>query len=136
MGEKRLLNGWADELRPVFSTRMVLVAWIPCLLITILHYRTLVEYAWAHDILRRLYYLPILFAAFTGGVRGGISVSVFASFIYFPHAFLSLVDLEKKVIERALRLKGGNITQAAAYLNVPRHILVYRIEKYGIRRDG
>jgi two-component system NtrC family response regulator len=49
---------------------------------------------------------------------------------------LSLVDLEKKVIERALRLKGGNITQAAAYLNVPRHILVYRIEKYGIRRDG
>jgi len=53
-----------------------------------------------------------------------------------PPGGLSLVDLEKKVIERALRLKGGNITQAAAYLNVPRHILVYRIEKYGIRRDG
>jgi len=46
------------------------------------------------------------------------------------------VDLEKKVIERALRLKGGNITQAAAFLRVPRHILVYRIEKYGIRRDA
>jgi two-component system NtrC family response regulator len=53
-----------------------------------------------------------------------------------PAGGLSLVDLEKKVIERALRLKGGNITQAAAYLNVPRHILVYRLEKYGIRRDG
>ncbi|NNF84581.1 MAG: sigma-54-dependent Fis family transcriptional regulator [Deltaproteobacteria bacterium] len=53
-----------------------------------------------------------------------------------PPGGLSLVDLEKKVIERALRLKGGNITQAAAYLNVPRHILVYRIEKYGIRRDA
>jgi DNA-binding NtrC family response regulator len=53
-----------------------------------------------------------------------------------PPGGLSLVDLEKKVIERALRLKGGNITQAAVYLNVPRHILVYRIEKYGIRRDG
>ncbi|HEU5360078.1 MAG TPA: helix-turn-helix domain-containing protein [Candidatus Deferrimicrobiaceae bacterium] len=52
-----------------------------------------------------------------------------------PPGGLSLVDLEKKVIERALRLKGGNITQAAAYLNVPRHILVYRIEKHGIRRD-
>ena len=52
-----------------------------------------------------------------------------------PPGGLSLVDLEKKVIERALRMKGGNITQAAAYLNVPRHILVYRIEKYGIRRD-
>jgi len=53
-----------------------------------------------------------------------------------PPGGLSLVDLERKVIERALRLKGGNITQAAVYLNVPRHILVYRIEKYGIRRDG
>jgi len=52
-----------------------------------------------------------------------------------PPGGLSLVDLEKKVIERALRMKRGNITQAAAYLNVPRHILVYRIEKYGIRRD-
>jgi two-component system NtrC family response regulator len=46
------------------------------------------------------------------------------------------VDLEKRVIERALRLKGGNITQAAAYLRIPRHILVYRIEKFGIRRDA
>src|SRR4030042_5032906 len=36
-----------------------------------------------------------------------------------PPGGLSLVDLEKKVIERALRLKGGNITQAPAYLPVP-----------------
>ncbi len=53
-----------------------------------------------------------------------------------PAEGLSLVDLEKRVIERALRQKGGNITQAAAFLRIPRHILVYRIEKYGIRRDG
>ncbi len=53
-----------------------------------------------------------------------------------PPGGLSLVDLEKRVIERALRLKGGNITQAAAYLRIPRHVLVYRIEKFGIRRDA
>jgi two-component system NtrC family response regulator len=53
-----------------------------------------------------------------------------------PADGLSLVDLEKRVIERVLRLKGGNITQAAAYLRIPRHVLVYRIEKYGIRRDA
>ncbi len=53
-----------------------------------------------------------------------------------PPEGLSLVDLEKRVIERALRLKGGNITQAAAYLRIPRHVLVYRIEKFGIRRDA
>jgi two-component system NtrC family response regulator len=52
-----------------------------------------------------------------------------------PPGGLSLVDLEKKVIERALRFKNGNITQAAAYLRIPRHILVYRLEKYGIRRN-
>jgi two-component system NtrC family response regulator len=53
-----------------------------------------------------------------------------------PAGGLSLVDLEKRVIERALRLRGGNITQAAAYLRIPRHILVYRLGKYGIRRDA
>ena len=52
-----------------------------------------------------------------------------------PPDGLSLIDLEKKVIEKALMLKRGNITQAAAYLRVPRHILVYRVEKYGLRRD-
>jgi two-component system NtrC family response regulator len=53
-----------------------------------------------------------------------------------PADGLSLVDLEKRVIERALRVKGGNITQAAAFLRIPRHILVYRIGKYGLRRDA
>jgi two-component system NtrC family response regulator len=52
-----------------------------------------------------------------------------------PPEGLSLVDLEKKVIESALRLKKGNMTQAAAYLRIPRHVLTYRLEKYGIRRD-
>jgi two-component system NtrC family response regulator len=53
-----------------------------------------------------------------------------------PPGGLSLVDLETRVIERVLRLKGGNITQAAAYLRIPRHVLVYRIEKHGIDRNG
>ena len=53
-----------------------------------------------------------------------------------PPEGLSLIDLEKKVIEMALMVKNGNITQAAAYLKVPRHFLVYRIEKYGLRRDS
>jgi len=51
-----------------------------------------------------------------------------------PPDSLSLVDLERRVIERVLELKKGNVTQAAAYLRVPRHVLAYRIEKYGLRR--
>jgi DNA-binding NtrC family response regulator len=51
-----------------------------------------------------------------------------------PDEGISLVDLERRVIERALALKGGNVSQAAAFLRVPRHILAYRIEKYGLKR--
>jgi DNA-binding NtrC family response regulator len=51
-----------------------------------------------------------------------------------PEDGLSLVDLEKRVIERALQLKRGNVSQAAAYLRIPRHILAYRMEKYGLKR--
>ena len=53
-----------------------------------------------------------------------------------PPGGLSLLDLEKKVIESALRIKNGNMTQAAAFLRIPRHVLIYRLEKYGIRRGG
>jgi two-component system NtrC family response regulator len=53
-----------------------------------------------------------------------------------PPEGISLVDLEKKVIESALRIKNGNMTQAAAFLRIPRHVLIYRLEKYGIRRGG
>ncbi|HYN74352.1 MAG TPA: sigma-54 dependent transcriptional regulator [Candidatus Methanoperedens sp.] len=53
-----------------------------------------------------------------------------------PPEGLSLVDLEKKVIESALRIKNGNMTQTAAFLRIPRHVLIYRLEKYGIRRGG
>jgi DNA-binding NtrC family response regulator len=51
-----------------------------------------------------------------------------------PEEGFGLVDLEKRVIERVLSLKLGNVTQAAVYLRVPRHILTYRMAKYGIRR--
>jgi two-component system NtrC family response regulator len=52
-----------------------------------------------------------------------------------PPEGLSLVDLERRVIERVLVLKGWNVSQAAQYLRVPRHILAYRMVKYGIRRQ-
>ena len=53
-----------------------------------------------------------------------------------PPDGLSLIELESRVIERVLALKSGNVSQAARYLGVPRHILTYRMEKYGIRRPG
>ena len=66
----------------------------------------------------------------------GAAEDASASYPPLPAEGLSLVDLEKRVIERALRLKGWNVTQAALFLRIPRHILVYRIGKYGLRRDA
>jgi signal transduction histidine kinase len=110
-----------DDVRPAFSARMILTAWIPCLIITILHYRTPGHHAWVHDVLRRLYYLPILFAAFSGGVRGGISLSVFASLIYFPHAFTSLVSRDPgDALEKGLEILLYNIVAVVAGLLVDR----------------
>jgi DNA-binding NtrC family response regulator len=71
-----------------------------------------------------------------GGSGAATVEDVPASFPPLPPEGLSLVDLEKRVIEGALRMKGGNITQAALFLRIPRHILVYRIGKYGLRRDA
>jgi signal transduction histidine kinase len=85
-----LLRGASADLRPLFAPRVLLSAWLPCLAITAAHYATGHEHAWVHDVLRRLYYVPILFAAFAAGSRGAISLSVFASLVYLPHAFGSL----------------------------------------------
>jgi DNA-binding NtrC family response regulator len=53
-----------------------------------------------------------------------------------PDDGLSLLDLEKSVIERVLELKNGNVSQAAVYLMIPRHVLSYRMQKYGISKKG
>jgi signal transduction histidine kinase len=100
---------------------MILTAWVPCLVITALHYRTPAHHGWVHDVLRRLYYLPILFAAFSEGVRGGISLSAFASLIYFPHAFTSLVSRDPgDALEKGLEILLYNIVAVVAGLLVDR----------------
>ena len=47
-----------------------------------------------------------------------------------PESGLSLVELEKEVIRRALAICGGNRSKTAVFLDIPRHVLVYRISKY------
>jgi two-component system sensor histidine kinase HydH len=76
--------------RGLFSADMLWVAWVPVLLIGICHYATGAHHHWVHDILRRLYYIPILFAAFSRGLRGGLAVAVCASLTYAPHAFFMM----------------------------------------------
>jgi DNA-binding NtrC family response regulator len=46
-----------------------------------------------------------------------------------------LFEQERSVIMRALREHGGNRSAAARALKVPRHILLYRLKKYGLEEE-
>lgn len=45
---------------------------------------------------------------------------------------LTLKDVEQEIIEQALKRNQGNQSQAARELDIPRHVLIYRMQKYGI----
>jgi signal transduction histidine kinase len=102
--------------RPLLAPRAWLLVWLPVLLIGLGHYSTDASAAWVHDILRRTYYLPILFAAFLGGLRGGLGAAVVVSVSYLPHAFLHAHVLHadparglEKALEVVLYLVVGGV---------------------------
>ncbi len=47
-----------------------------------------------------------------------------------PEDHLDLEELEKNVIFAALKKFSGNKSKVAEYLKIPRHVLLYRLEKY------
>ncbi len=53
--------------------------------ISLLHYLTPIHLHYLHDIFQRLYYLPIILAAFWFGLRGGLCCSCIVSIVYAPH---------------------------------------------------
>ena len=69
--------------------------WVPVslvgastLFITVLHLLTPLDQIVLHQIYQRLYYIPIIAAAFLFGLRGGILAALFASLAYLPHILL------------------------------------------------
>jgi DNA-binding NtrC family response regulator len=49
-----------------------------------------------------------------------------------PPDGVSLEEIEKGLIQKALDKSSGNRSQAARLLKIPRHVLIYRLEKFGI----
>ncbi|MCA9524564.1 MAG: hypothetical protein KC609_26540 [Myxococcales bacterium] len=58
------------------------------LAISIAHYTVPTHHTPYHDLLRRLYYLPVLMIALVNGLRGGLIAALGTALIYAPHAFL------------------------------------------------
>jgi DNA-binding NtrC family response regulator len=63
---------------------------------------------------------------------GATSTPVSTSVLNLPDDGYSLEQLEREVVVEALTRNGWNQTVAARFLRIPRHTLIYRIEKYGI----
>jgi signal transduction histidine kinase len=55
--------------------------------VSLMHYSTAIHIHEAHGIYRRLYYFPILLAAFRYGRRGGLAAAFATCAFYAPHAF-------------------------------------------------
>lgn len=49
-----------------------------------------------------------------------------------PDEGISLEEVEKNILKLALEKNKGNQTQAAKFLKIPRHILIYRMKKFGL----
>jgi len=56
--------------------------------------------------------------------------------IELPADGISLVDLERAILVRALEMNDYNQSSTARFLRIPRHILLYRLEKYEIPIKG
>jgi two-component system NtrC family response regulator len=52
--------------------------------------------------------------------------------VTFPPGGIVWADLEKSLVEQALRQSGGNQVRAAKLLGLSRDALRYRMEKYGV----
>jgi DNA-binding NtrC family response regulator len=56
--------------------------------------------------------------------------------IQLPAEGVSLVDLERAILVRALEMNDYNQSSTARFLRIPRHILLYRMEKFEIPVKG
>lgn len=65
--------------------------------------------------------------------RPSVAVPV-AGVLNLPEEGYPLEELEKEAVLEALRRNDWNQTRAAAFLRIPRHTLLYRMEKYEIRK--
>jgi signal transduction histidine kinase len=72
-------------LTPSFFKRYWLVLLVVGL-ITLAHYNTAFHIHALHGIYRRLYYFPIILAAFRDGTRGGVVIALLVCGVYLPHA--------------------------------------------------
>jgi two-component system NtrC family response regulator len=69
-------------------------------------------------------------------IRGVDTGTKSQSIVMLPDEGYSLEQLEREIVVLSLERNGWNQTAAARFLRIPRHTLIYRMEKYGISQHG
>ena len=67
-----------------------------------------------------------------GGAAGAATTGEGWLSFEIPPGGVSLEEVEKTLIKKALEKSGGNRSEAARLLKIPRHVLIYRLEKFDI----
>ncbi|MDP2853664.1 MAG: ATP-binding protein [Smithellaceae bacterium] len=77
--------------------------------ITLLHYNTPLTKPMLHDVFQRLYYIPIILAAFWFGLKGGIGTALVVSILYAPHIIFQWGDRPMLETEKYLEILLYNL---------------------------
>jgi two-component system, NtrC family, sensor histidine kinase HydH len=80
--------------QPEFWTTVAAV-----LVLSVGHYTAPTHDAFWHDLFRRLYYLPIILAAFRYGLGGGLATSILVSLLFLPHVLMTRAMLPRQASE-------------------------------------
>jgi two-component system, NtrC family, sensor histidine kinase HydH len=85
--------------QPEFWTTVAAVA-----VLSMGHYAAPTHDPFWHDLFRRLYYLPIILAAFRYGLGGGLATSVLVSLLFLPHVLMTRVMLPRQASEAVFEI--------------------------------
>ncbi len=96
------------DTRRTYYLRLAIIAGL-LLMITALHYLTTTQEVGAHDVYRRLYYVPIVFGGLWFALRGGILTSLLASLLYMPHVLFHWQHQPSIALEQYLEIVMYNV---------------------------
>lgn len=107
---------------------------IMLIIITVLHLTTRADALGVHELLRRLYYIPIILSAYRYGIGGGFGVSLLAGLAYAPHLLIFMGEPDLQVInqlmEMLLFIVVGLVTGSLSAIEKERTLqLEYQLEQ-------
>ncbi|MGE5418403.1 MAG: ATP-binding protein [Acidobacteriota bacterium] len=96
---ERTSNGLA-----VSDSQWMLAIVLFIVIITAAHYLAMNGAMGVHEILRRLYYIPIILGAYRFGIKGGVVTSIVCGVAYAPHLLLYMGTPELTVVNQLMEI--------------------------------